>query len=103
MSSDIVEKLRRQADCALDECKLEYNSVMEEAADEIARLRAALASAEFRVWNEAIEAAQNACSQQQTVFLSDKYSVNQPIASIGERFACGACSARIGTLKKEQP
>lgn len=44
---------------------------------------------------EAFEEAAKICEAQQLVFLSPKYSINQPTSSFAERFAAGVCAREI--------
>jgi hypothetical protein len=46
----------------------------------------------------ALKAAIAACRAQRSIFLSSKYTVNQPMGSLGEIFACDKCIEAIGAL-----
>ncbi len=49
--------------------------------------------------NAALEEAAKICDEQSAIFSCDTYAVDQPISSIGERFACGQIKEDILALK----
>jgi hypothetical protein len=55
----------------------------------------ALADARERALGEAVAV----CRDQQQVFLSPRYATDQPMSSVGERFACARCIEAIEVLK----
>lgn len=85
--SDIVKVLEAIDHGSVEDCFLQ-SPMFAKADDEITRLRAALASAEVRVWNDAIEAAAK---------VAERTDGTRAIAD-GRWFA-----ASIRILKKEQP
>ena len=46
-------------------------------------------------YNAGMAEAARICEEQQRVFLSEQYAVNQPLSSFSERFACGLCAKAI--------
>lgn len=46
-----------------------------------------------------LERAALICEQQARDFLSPEYAADQPLSSIGERFACGECAKAIREAK----
>ncbi len=70
-----------------------------ERDQEIETLRAECRAAR----NAALEEAMAACQKQQEDFLSPEYATGQPISSVWERAACGACIQEIRALKEPTP
>ena len=60
--------------------------------------QAALAAMPAQGWRNGVEAAAKVCEEQQAVFGSKEYAVNQPFSSFQERFACGQCAKAIRAL-----
>lgn len=46
-------------------------------------------------YNAGMAQAAQICEEQQQMFLSEQYAVNQPLSSFHERFACGQCAKAI--------
>ncbi|MDX3886321.1 MAG: hypothetical protein QHC65_18015 [Sphingomonas sp.] len=83
-----IMALKCDADVASEIYALLHNGDPKAAYEAAARHRIA-----------ALEAAAEACRQQEQDFLSPEYATGQPISSIQVRFACRECAAAILSLK----